>query len=39
MKTLRTVILFLSILAIVFCSQVVLAQKSGGGNSIPYPLA
>jgi arylsulfatase len=38
MKSLKTVILFLSIFAIAFCGQVAAAQKSGDGNAIPYPL-
>ena len=38
METVRTVILFLGILAIVFCSQAAFAQKRAGGNAIPYPL-
>jgi hypothetical protein len=38
MKSLKTVISSLGILFIVFCSQAAVAQKSGNGNSIPYPL-
>jgi arylsulfatase A-like enzyme len=38
MKSLKTVISFLGIFSIVFCSQVAVAQKSGEGNAIPYPL-
>ena len=38
MKALKTVISFLGVLSIVFCSQVAVAQKTGGGNAIPYPL-
>jgi hypothetical protein len=37
MKLLKTVFSFLSIFALVFCSQVAFAQESGGGNAIPYP--
>ena len=37
MKSLKTIISFLGILSIVFLSQVAVAQKSGGGNAIPYP--
>jgi hypothetical protein len=37
MKSLKIVILFFSVLTIVFCSQVAAAQKSGDGNAIPYP--
>jgi hypothetical protein len=35
-KSLKTVILFLSIFAIAFCTQAA-AQKSEDGNAIPYP--
>ena len=38
MKSLKSVISFLGVLSFVFCSQVAVAQKSGGGNAIPYPL-
>ena len=38
MKYLKIVILFLGILTVVVYSQVAVAQKSGDGNAIPYPL-
>jgi hypothetical protein len=37
MKSLKIVILFLSILTFAFGSQAAAAQKSGDGNAIPYP--
>ena len=39
MKTLKSVIPFFGALFILFFSQVVVAQKSGDSNAIPYPLA
>jgi len=36
-KSLKIVILFLSILTFAFGSQAAAAQKSGDGNAIPYP--
>ena len=38
MKSLKKLILFLSIFSISLCGQVAAAQKSGDGNAIPYPL-
>ncbi|MEJ2189352.1 MAG: hypothetical protein P8Y93_08000, partial [Acidobacteriota bacterium] len=38
MKLLRTSILIVGLLSLVFYSQVAVAQKSEDDNSIPYPL-
>ena len=38
MKASKMAVFFLSILLIVFCSQVTASQKGKDGNSIPYPL-
>ena len=38
MKLLRTSILIVGLLFLVFYSQVAVAQKSEDNNSIPYPL-
>ena len=38
MKSPNSAVTFLSILSIVICSQVAVAQNSGDGNAIPYPL-